>query len=84
MKKLLFLNLVLFGLLSAAIAQDSTSSGEIRLLVRGDDIGFCHAANVGCIESYKFGIMRSVELNLLSLGATIFSLAGSLPSVCSV
>jgi predicted glycoside hydrolase/deacetylase ChbG (UPF0249 family) len=62
MKKLLFLSFVLCGLVSAAIAQDSTSSGEIRLLVRGDDMGFCHAANVGCIESYKFGIMRSVEL----------------------
>ena len=62
MKKPLFLSFVLCGLLSASIAQDSTSSGQIRLLVRGDDIGFCHAANVGCIESYKFGIMRSVEL----------------------
>jgi len=62
MKKLLFLSFILCGLLSTAIAQDSTSSREIRLLVRGDDMGFCHAANVGCIESYKFGIMRSVEL----------------------
>jgi hypothetical protein len=22
---------------------------ETRLIVRGDDMGFCHAANVGCI-----------------------------------
>ncbi|MCI0513937.1 polysaccharide deacetylase family protein [candidate division KSB1 bacterium] len=62
MKRRLFLILVLIGLLSVAMAQDRHPSGEIRLLVRGDDIGFCHAANVGCIESYKFGILRSVEL----------------------
>ena len=37
-------------------------AGEIRLIVRGDDIGFCHAANVACIESYRDGIVRSVEV----------------------
>jgi hypothetical protein len=35
---------------------------EIQLLVRGDDIGSSHAANLACIESYKYGIMRSVEV----------------------
>jgi len=34
----------------------------IFLLVRADDIGSFHAANVGCIESYQNGIARSVEL----------------------
>ena len=34
----------------------------IYLIVRGDDIGSCHAANVACIRSYKEGIMTSVEL----------------------
>ncbi len=34
----------------------------ISLLVRADDIGSFHAANVGCIESYQNGIARSVEL----------------------
>jgi predicted glycoside hydrolase/deacetylase ChbG (UPF0249 family) len=34
----------------------------VRLIVRGDDIGSCHAANVACIRSYKEGIMTSVEL----------------------
>ncbi|HWS00174.1 MAG TPA: ChbG/HpnK family deacetylase, partial [Prolixibacteraceae bacterium] len=38
------------------------TSGEIKLLIRGDDIGSSHTANVACIESYKNGIMRSVEL----------------------
>ncbi len=35
---------------------------NIYLLVRADDIGSFHAANVACIESYQNGIARSVEL----------------------
>ncbi len=38
------------------------SQDEIRLIVRGDDIGSTHAANLGCIQSYREGIMRSVEI----------------------
>ena len=38
------------------------SQEPIKLLIRGDDIGSSHTANVACIESYKSGIMRSVEL----------------------
>ncbi len=37
-------------------------TGGIRLLIRGDDIGSSHSSNVACIESFKNGIMRSVEL----------------------
>ena len=37
-------------------------NSEIYLLVRADDIGSFHAANVACIESYQNGIARSVEL----------------------
>lgn len=33
-----------------------------RLLVRIDDMGFSHAANLACIEAYKNGIARSVEV----------------------
>ena len=33
-----------------------------RLIVRGDDIGSTHGANLGCIQSYKEGIMRSTEI----------------------
>ncbi len=62
MKKCLCLCWLLLAFWSKAIAQEITSPDEIRLLVRGDDIGFCHAANIGCIESYKSGIVRSVEL----------------------
>jgi len=35
---------------------------EVRLLVRADDIGSSHNANLACIESYKNGIVKSVEI----------------------
>jgi len=33
-----------------------------RLIIRGDDMGFSHAGNLGIIESYKNGIEKSVEV----------------------
>lgn len=38
------------------------SGGEIKLIVRADDIGSSHAANLACIRSYREGIARSVEV----------------------
>lgn len=38
------------------------SQETITLLVRADDIGFCHAANQACIDVFTRGICRSVEL----------------------
>jgi chitin disaccharide deacetylase len=35
---------------------------EIRLIVRGDDIGSCHAANEACIRCFRDGVVRSVEI----------------------
>jgi len=46
------------GLYAQSAAQDKV----ISLIVRGDDIGSCHAANVACIRSYKEGIVTSLEL----------------------
>ena len=43
-------------------AQSEAHDKDVNLIVRGDDIGSCHAANVACIRSYKEGIMTSVEL----------------------
>lgn len=43
-------------------AQSAARDERVSLVVRGDDIGSCHAANVACIQSYKEGIMTSVEL----------------------
>jgi chitin disaccharide deacetylase len=50
--------IVFFLLSKMLLAQNN----EIQLLVRADDIGSFHAANVGCIESFQNGIARSVEL----------------------
>ena len=52
------LNVYLFLISMSLFAQTE----NIRLLIRADDIGSFHAANVACIESYKNGIARSVEL----------------------
>ncbi|MGK7393640.1 MAG: polysaccharide deacetylase family protein [Candidatus Cyclobacteriaceae bacterium M3_2C_046] len=35
---------------------------DIRLIVRGDDIGCSHTVNMACINSYQNGIMKSVEV----------------------
>jgi len=43
-------------------AQSSAPDKGVNLIIRGDDIGSCHAANVACIRSYKQGIMKSVEV----------------------
>jgi predicted glycoside hydrolase/deacetylase ChbG (UPF0249 family) len=49
--------------MSLLISTNSRAADDsICLLVRGDDIGSSHASNVGCLESYKNGIVRSVEL----------------------
>lgn len=48
---------------SAAFGADAPpAEGAIRLLVRADDIGSSHAANVACIRSYREGVARSVEV----------------------
>jgi len=35
---------------------------EIRLIVRGDDMGSSHAANVAGIQAYREGVVRTVEV----------------------
>ncbi len=56
MKKLLAILLIGTALFAA------TPDDGIYLIVRADDIGSSHAANLACIESYKNGIARSVEV----------------------
>ncbi len=58
MKKTHILVLILVLLVLNACGQDK----EIRLLVRADDIGSSHTANLACIDVYKEGIARSVEI----------------------
>jgi len=45
-----------------AVGQAGQEQAEIKLIVRADDIGSSHAANVACIQSYREGIARSVEV----------------------
>ncbi|NQT82963.1 ChbG/HpnK family deacetylase [bacterium] len=56
--------LLAVGLSNGAFSGDNDRGGdrEIRLIVRGDDIGSCHAANVACIKCYREGIVRTVEV----------------------
>jgi len=57
MKYRKFFNYLLFGFLIMVLgtaafvcigaeAQSKDSTDEIKLIIRGDDIGFCHAVNV--------------------------------------
>lgn len=50
--------LLIFSTWSLLLAQTE----PIRLLVRVDDMGFSHAANIACMETYRNGIARSVEV----------------------
>ncbi|MBL7112341.1 MAG: polysaccharide deacetylase family protein [Bacteroidales bacterium] len=58
MKKLTLLPILLIFF----VATTSSQNESIRLIVRGDDIGSTHAANLGCIRSYVDGIMTTVEV----------------------
>jgi predicted glycoside hydrolase/deacetylase ChbG (UPF0249 family) len=49
---------------SRGIAQTRTDQGAIKLVVRADDIGSCHAANLACIKCYQEGIVKSVEVQV--------------------
>jgi chitin disaccharide deacetylase len=40
----------------------SAQPNKIRLLVRGDDMGYTHSGNEALIKSYKEGIERSIEV----------------------
>jgi len=43
-------------------APGADAGDAIRLVVRGDDMGFAHASNPALIRCYTDGIMRSVEI----------------------
>jgi len=56
----LFFFVILLSILTVYLIHRKT--GEIRLIVRGDDMGFSHAANLGCIKAYEEGILTSVDV----------------------
>ena len=46
-----------------ALAQTGAAQDkEIRLILRADDMGSCHAANEACIQCFRKGIVQSVEV----------------------
>lgn len=47
---------------SADAGPADSAGGVVELIARGDDMGFCHAANVACIRAYRQGILRTVEI----------------------
>ena len=50
------------ALLSLSPLTTGAESDKIQLLVRGDDMGVCHAINEACIKSFRDGMVRSVEI----------------------
>jgi len=47
---------------TAALPPAGPAGGAIKLVVRADDIGSCHTANLACIRCFREGIARSVEV----------------------
>ena len=44
------------------ICSFAQKNDQIKLIIRGDDIGFAHTVNKACIDSYVNGVMQTVEL----------------------
>ena len=61
LRPLALLSLLLLAL-SVSAAAPATQPREIRLIARADDMGAAQSINEGCIEAYKEGIVRSVEV----------------------
>ena len=49
-------------LITLIFCVNAFSQAPARLIVRADDMGMTHAANLGCMDVYKKGIARSVEV----------------------
>ena len=62
MRRLIYFLLFSFLVSTAAARQDPARTGDIRLLVRADDMGAAQAVNEACIKSYREGIVKSVEV----------------------
>jgi chitin disaccharide deacetylase len=43
-------------------AQSSNNQNEIRLILRGDDMGISHSSNTAIIKAYKAGLQKSAEV----------------------
>jgi len=63
-----FISFLIFTLIASCVIQAQTSylNSAPRLIVRGDDMGSFHAANVASIDTYKNGIETSIELMVVT------------------
>lgn len=62
MNRIGLITIVLTGLCLIAPVQTHAQDADIRLIIRGDDMGFSHAANEACIRCYREGVMKTVEV----------------------
>jgi predicted glycoside hydrolase/deacetylase ChbG (UPF0249 family) len=62
MPKNLFMKIFITLLLSFMITITNARQKPIRLIVRGDDMGYTHSSNEALIKSYREGIETSVEV----------------------
>jgi predicted glycoside hydrolase/deacetylase ChbG (UPF0249 family) len=60
MPKFLMIFLILLG--NMFMYDVYAQNEEIRIVFRADDIGSSHTANLACIDAYKNGVARSVEI----------------------
>jgi predicted glycoside hydrolase/deacetylase ChbG (UPF0249 family) len=58
MKKMLFTTLVIVSFKLASFSQQK----PIRLIIRGDDMGYSHSGNEALIKAFKEGIETSIEV----------------------
>jgi predicted glycoside hydrolase/deacetylase ChbG (UPF0249 family) len=57
------MRIIVFGCLLALVACTTKAQNKsIRLIVRGDDMGYSHSGNEALIKAYKEGIQTSIEV----------------------
>lgn len=56
----LIVSVLMPGFITPSVAAETGDA--IRLVIRGDDMGSSHTANVACMQAYNEGIMRTVEV----------------------
>lgn len=56
------MRLPFLALALSALLLQPPPSGEIRLIVKGDDMGAAHGINVGTIDAYRNGILRTTNV----------------------
>jgi predicted glycoside hydrolase/deacetylase ChbG (UPF0249 family) len=56
------MRLTLVALALAALALQPADTSQIRLIVKGDDMGAAHGINVGTIKAFRDGILRTTNV----------------------